>query len=287
MSGSDGQSGGQRGGSRVSGALAGIRIVASDLDGTLLRTDGTISDRTVQALRDAVAAGIDVTFVTGRPYRYLGYVLERTAISGPVICGNGALVWDPGRAEPVLVRGFAPGEVRSVVQRIRDALPGVAFAVEQVRGLSHEHHYEPRLAAPGTRRVVLEDALGEPVLKLLVRGPDDDLDRLRTTVTAAVHGRAEVTYSSTYDEPLLELSAPGVDKGSALAAHAGALGVPAAQVLAVGDMPNDVSMLRWAGIGVAVAGAHRDALAAADRTTAGNDEDGVAQLVEEVLAAQR
>lgn len=266
--------------------LARIRLVATDLDGTLLRTDGTISDRSVTALRAAVAAGLTVVFATGRPPRYLDHVLERTGIDGRVICGNGALVWDPAAGVPVLVRGFADGVVADVVERIRAALPGVVFAVEQVRGLSHEHGYPLRVASPAIHRVVLADVLHEPVLKLLVRGPDDDLDRLRTVVAGVVDGEAEVTFSSTYAEPLLELSACGVDKGSALAAHADTLGLVAAQVAAVGDMPNDVAMLRWAGTGVAVAGAHADAVAAADRRTAGNDDDGVARFVEEILAAQ-
>lgn len=264
--------------------LAGIRLVATDLDGTLLRTDGTVSDRSVAALQAAVTAGITVVFATGRPPRYLDHVLERTGVAARVICGNGALVWDPTTAEPVLVRGFADGVVADVVARIRAVLPGVAFAVEQVRGLSHEHAYTPAVSTPGTRRVVLEDVLDEPVLKLLVRGPDDDLDRLRSLVSAAVDGEAEVTFSSTYRLPLLELSARGVDKGSALAAYADTLGLVPAQVAAVGDMPNDVAMLRWAGTGVAVAGAHPDAVAAADRRTAGNDDDGVARFVEEILA---
>jgi len=267
--------------------LTGIRLVATDLDGTLLRTDGTISDRSVAALQAAVAAGIAVVFATGRPPRYMDHVRARTGIGGLMICGNGALVWDPEAGEPVVVRGFGDGVVAGVVDRIRAALPGVAFAVEQVRGLAREHGYEPRGGSPDIRRVVLSEVLHEPVLKLLVRGPDPDLERLRGVVAAAVGDEAEVTFSSTYAEPLLELSARGVDKGSALAAHAAALGLQASQVAAVGDMPNDVAMLRWAGTGVAVAGAHPDALAAADRLTAGNNDDGVARLVEEIIAAQR
>jgi Cof subfamily protein (haloacid dehalogenase superfamily) len=267
--------------------LGRIGLVATDLDGTLLRSDGSVSDRTVAALHAVADAGVAVVFVTGRPWRYLGDVLERTGVGGRVICGNGALVWDSERAEPVLVRGFDPEVLRAVLSRIRTALPNALFAAEQVQGMAHEVGFNPRITAGHTRLVVLDDVIGEPVLKLLVRvSLGADLDDLRSRVDTAVAGDAEVTFSSTYSEALLELSAAGVDKGTALARHAGGLGIDVGRVLAVGDMPNDIPMLRWAGVGVAVAGAHPDVVAAADRTTAGNDEDGVALLLEELLAAR-
>lgn len=261
-----------------------IRLVASDLDGTLLRSDGSVSDRTVDALQAVAAAGIDVVFATGRPWRYLSDVLDRTGVAGTVICGNGALVWDPERQEPVAVRGFDPAVLALALPRIRRALPGALFAAEQVEGLVHEEGFNPRVVVGGTREVVLDDVLHDPVLKLLVRVPvGESMDVLRARVDEAVDGAAEVTFSSTYSEALLELSAAGVDKGTALAHHAAALDLVADQVIAFGDMPNDIPMLRWAGTGVAVAGAHPDVVLAANRRTAGNDADGVAVVLEELI----
>ena len=127
--------------------------------------------------------------------------------------------------------------------------------------------------------------LDTPVLKLLVRGPDADVAVLRSVVSRVVGDSAEVTWSSTYAEPLLELSAAGVHKGSALAALAGRLGIGAPDVVAFGDMPNDVAMLRWAGTGVAVANADPEVLAVADLVAATNDEDGVARTLTDLLDA--
>lgn len=263
---------------------ARIRLVASDLDGTLLRSDGSVSDRTVAALHAVAAAGMDVVFATGRPWRYLADVVDRTGVAGTVICGNGALVWDPQRRQPLEVRGFEPAVLAAVLPRIRRALPGALFAAEQVEGLAHEEGFNPRIVVQGTRLVVLDEVLDQPVLKLLVRIPiGESIDALRATVHEAVDGAAEVTFSSTYSEALLELSAAGVDKGTALAHHAGALGLLADEVIAFGDMPNDIPMLRWAGTGVAVAGAHPDVVAASNRQTTGNDSDGVAVVLEDLL----
>lgn len=130
---------------------------------------------------------------------------------------------------------------------------------------------------------VLDADVHGPVLKLLVRAGSGDLDTLRVAVRDAVAGEAEVTFSSTYAEPLLELSAARVTKATTLATYASSLGIGADQVLAFGDMPNDVAMLDWAGVGVAVAGGHADALAAADLVTAGNDDDGVAGILEDLV----
>lgn len=123
------------------------------------------------------------------------------------------------------------------------------------------------------------------MVKLLVRGPaGTDVTELREVVAAVAAGRLEVTWSVPGDVPLVEVSAGGVDKGSALARLAGDLGVDAADAVAFGDMPNDVAMLCWAGTGVAMGNAHPDLVAVADFATASNDDDGVALVLEDLFA---
>lgn len=261
--------------------------MAVDLDGTLLRSDRTVSDRTVAALRAAEAAGARVVLVTGRPPRFVTALAERTGGHETVICANGGLVWDLATGTAVSVDGIDPGLVLAFAGQVRARVPGVLFALEQVRGISREPDWpalDPRHVT-GARIGALADLVDASVVKLLVRGPvGTDVAVLRELVAGLAAGRVEVTWSVPGDVPLVEVSARGVDKGSALARLAADLGVPAVDVVAFGDMPNDVAMLRWAGTGVAMGQAHPDLLAVADRVTASNDEDGVALVLEDLFA---
>jgi hydroxymethylpyrimidine pyrophosphatase-like HAD family hydrolase len=119
-------------------------------------------------------------------------------------------------------------------------------------------------------------------VKLLLRAPAPTVDELASLAHETVGDLVEVTHSSTADT-LLEMSAAGVSKGSGLAALCESLGIAADDVLAFGDMPNDLPMLRWAGHSVAVANAHPTVLAAAGEVTASCDEDGVARVLERLL----
>jgi hydroxymethylpyrimidine pyrophosphatase-like HAD family hydrolase len=124
--------------------------------------------------------------------------------------------------------------------------------------------------------------LGRPAIKMLVRQPEASSDMMAAAVRELLGAQSGVplgvTYSTGYG--LIELSAPGITKGTGLARLAGELGIAPADVLAVGDMPNDLSMLRWAGHGVAMANAHPTVLEAADEITAGNSQDGLALILE-------
>jgi len=261
--------------------------VAVDLDGTLLRSDGTVSDRTVAALRAAEAAGASVVLVTGRPPRFVTGLAARTGGHETVICANGGLVWDLSTGSAISVDGIDPGLVLAFAGQVRARVPGVVFAVEQTRGLSREPDWptlDPRRDT-GARVGPLVDLVDSPVVKLLVRGPaGTDVAALRAVVAGLAAERLEVTWSVPRDVPLVEVSAHGVDKGTALARLAAGLGIDAADAVAFGDMPNDVAMLQWAGIGVAMGQAHPDLVAVADRATASNDDDGVALVLEELFA---
>jgi Cof subfamily protein (haloacid dehalogenase superfamily) len=255
------------------------RVVASDLDGTIVRSDGTFSDRTVATLAAVEGAGATFVIVTGRPVRWMHSIAERTGHRGLAVCANGALLYDLHTEEVVRSWLLSTEAARDVVTALRAALPGIAFAVERLElGFAHEPGYRPRWDSsdPITQGPV-EQLLTPDVVKLLARHEDLGSDELLAAARSAVQERAELTHSSS--DGLLEISAVGVSKASGLATVCAGLGVPAAEVVAFGDMPNDLPMLAWAGTGVAVANAHPEVLAAADEVTGSNDDDGVADYL--------
>jgi len=277
------------------------RVVATDLDGTLLRTDGTVSERTRRALVAAEAAGTEVVFVTARPPRWLDDLADLVGGHGRVIALGGAAVWDLGTGRALDACGFDGGVLRSLVARLRDAVPGVGLAVETVEGPAFDPWFpdgEPGLDR-SRRAVPVEEALrdDEAVAKLLAVRPgtpaqgfgvvqrgdvrDDAQEAFFDRVRAVAGDRAELHYSGAAG--LAELLPPGVTKDVALARWCRRLGVDARDVWAFGDMPNDLPMLRWAGRGHAVANAHPDVLACADAVVPGNDDDGVATALEAAL----
>lgn len=273
------------------GALAiGVRLVASDLDGTLLREDGTVSAYTVDVLARARAEGLPVVFVTGRPPRWLPSVAEVTGHSGAAVCANGAALVDLATGDVLESRPIPADVLDETVSLLRAEVPGVGFAVEWIgpagTGFGHEHRYLPRYPSPQAHRDddVRVLASGRPVVKLLARAPvgDHDADSLLDHASSHVAHLVTVTHSDSGDV-LLEMSAAGVSKGSALAAYADRLGLAAASVAAAGDMPNDVPMLAWAGVGLAVPDAHPRVHAVADAVVPGPAADGVARFVDAVL----
>lgn len=257
-------------------------LVACDLDGTLLRSDRSVSERTVSVLASLRAAGVPFVVVTGRPVRWVDVVLDRIGRHAEVICANGALVLDADGRE--LASWPLPARtLTDLVPRIRAALPDVVFSVERPDGFVIEPDYPVRgdLAPP---RVAPWPLLtNQPALKLLARMSGCSGDLLWERVADVVGDRAVVTNSTS--SPLVEISAPGVTKAAALTWLARRHGLGPESVLAFGDMPNDISMLAWAGHAVVVADAHPAAKAVADEVAGSNDEDGVAAVLERLLLA--
>jgi Cof subfamily protein (haloacid dehalogenase superfamily) len=265
------------------------RLVASDIDGTLIRADHTLSPRTADLLARLTARGTPVVLVTGRPVRWLQMVYDQLAEPLPAVCANGAVVYDPVRDEVLRADPLAPQHLAEVAERLRAEVPGIRFAVEIMdsRQMRHETDYPLRwdVDPDGIRPVETpEELLSLPAVKLLARAGEQDPDAFVALVAAAVAGLAEATHSSS--SGLVEISAAGVTKAAGLDWYCDRLGVAAADVLAFGDMPNDVPMLSWAGRGVAVANAHPAVLAVADEVTGTNSEDGVAAYLEKVFGVE-
>lgn len=255
-------------------------LVATDLDGTLLRTDGTVSDRGRAALAAVERAGVPLVLVTGRPPRWMPPVVEQTGHRGIAICANGALVYDLHTSRVLLTRPVQPAAAAALVRALRAVLPEVSFAVERGDGwFGSEPGYPARFPPPAAEVAAAEVLVELPAVKVLVRHPALSADALLAAARAAAAGLPlTLTHSST--DGLLEVSAAGVTKASALEQLAAERGLARRQVLAFGDMPNDIPLLEWAGWGVAVENAHPAARAAADAVTASNDQDGVACSLE-------
>jgi Cof subfamily protein (haloacid dehalogenase superfamily) len=264
-----------------------IRLIASDLDGTLLRADRSVSERSRAALARAQSLGIFVVLATARPPLTTRLFAAQAGVAGHAICSNGAILYDVGRDDVLDHFPLDAGTARGLILALRQALPGVCFALVQGREFACEPDYAATARVEDHGRLLDEirvgdalDLLDVPLTKLVVRHPERlPLEVLATVQTLGLDG-FEATHSGA---PFLEIVAANVTKAWALAALCERLGVDAAEVVAFGDAPNDAAMLRWAGLGVAVANAYPAALAAADEITLSNEEDGVAATIERLL----
>ena len=263
------------------------RLIATDLDGTIVRSDGTISARTRAALGAAEEGGLVVVFVTGRPPRWMGQVSEATGHTGLAICANGAIVYDLHTEEIVQAHAMEADLARRLADLLRSEMPDVAFAIEQTHRFGHEPRYAPKYETPPDVVVAeLDELIEGPVIKLLARHESMPTGEMARAAAKAIGDLAELNMATFSDtDGLLELSAAGVTKAFGLERFAAEHGIGPETVVAFGDMPNDLPMLAWAGHAVAVANAHPDVLAIADEVTASNDDDGVALVIERILAA--
>ena len=260
------------------------RLIASDLDGTLVRSDLSVSARTRAVLARVEEAGALFVMVTGRPPRWMAPVAEATGHRGLAVCANGAIVYDLHTERVLRSSRIEAAVALQVVEALRAEVPGIAFAVERGApdddgaGFGREATYVPRWDIGEIRVAAVEELVSAGVVKLLARVEGTGSDELLAVARSAVGDLGECTHSSA--DGLLEISATGISKASGLASLAEEWAGAAESVLAFGDMPNDLPMLSWAGHSVGMANAHSEVLAAVDEVTATNDDDGVAQVLE-------
>jgi Cof subfamily protein (haloacid dehalogenase superfamily) len=267
-----------------------FRLIATDLDGTVLRSDGSVSERTVAALRAAESSGSMVVVATGRPPRWMRPVADALGHTGLAVCSNGAVVYDLHTDEVLEHTPISRDVVLAVAAAVRAAVREVTFAIEtRDAGFGREASYpvapDVELEPDDMRVGSLDELVSDDVIKLLVRHADLDPGGLFAAARDVAGELAELTYSSR--SGLLEISAIGVTKAASLARIADQQGIRAEDAVAFGDMPNDLPMLAWAGRGYAMANAHPDVLDAAEHLAPSNDDDGVAQIVEKLLADLR
>ena len=255
-------------------------MVVSDMDGTLLNDVGVVTARTASALKRADAAGARVVIATGRPVWWLGPVID-AGFDGIAVCMNGAIVYDIA-AKEVLSASLLPADLaQQFVTDLQVREPRFALAVEragtQLASCFAEESYDHPWADGVFQRVPRTELLSEPLAKLLVRGTEGSAG-LAAHARAAGGDRVTVTYST--DDGLIEVSAPGVNKGTALDRLAASWGIDPAHVIAFGDMPNDLEMLSWAGHGVAMGNGHTEVHAVADEVIGLHHQDAVAEVLE-------
>jgi Cof subfamily protein (haloacid dehalogenase superfamily) len=251
------------------------RLVATDLDGTLVDREGNVSPYTREVLLEVERRGVPVVFVTGRPLRWARDVFEHVGSHGLAVISNGAAVWDVAADRARLERPITPEVGREFARLLREAVPGTSYAVERRDGIALEPEFMERYPVPdAAQRGHVDELLADGAWKLLARheelAPQEFWDRAEV----ATGDRLTITWSSS--TTLLEISAAQVTKASTLALVCADLGIGPDEVVAFGDMPNDIPMLAWAGRGVAMANAHPAVTAVADEVTVSNDEDGVA-----------
>ncbi|MGP4018491.1 HAD family hydrolase [Saccharopolyspora sp. 5N708] len=262
-------------------------LVASDVDGTLLDPMERVSSRTARTMRRVVASGTPLVLVTGRPPRWMPSVVDGLGVTGMAVCANGAVLYDTAADRVLHSHSIDPVLLHDVARELRRELPGCYFAVERATDGARDRIHEQFLAEPGFRRtwmssdirmVGIDELTGKPAVKLLVLHEQLTSAEMTAVAGAVIGSELQLTFSTS--SGLIELSAAGVNKATGLAAVAEQLGVDRADVIAFGDMHNDVPMLQWAGYGVAMRNAHPTALAVADEVTTTNAEDGVAHLLD-------
>lgn len=256
-----------------------FRLVATDIDGTLIRSDGTLSRRTADVL---AALPVPAVLVTGRPVRWLPQLYDQMPEPVPAVCANGAVVYDPDTDEVLRADPLSVDLLLDVTKRLREAVPDIVLAVEIEDGRSFRYE-ETWPVRPDTQQHLVrvlgspEELTSAPAVKLLARSATSAPEDFFELVSRTLGNTAEATHSTS--AALVEISAAGVTKAAGLAWLCEHEGIAADQVLAFGDMPNDVPMLTWAGRSVAMANAHPAVREVADDETSSNDDDGVADYL--------
>ena len=262
-------------------------LIACDVDGTLVSDDEKITPRTRKAVQAAVEAGAQFVLATGRPPRWIPPVVEELGFAPMAVCANGAVIYDPATDRVLSARTLPVATLAELVEIATRVIPGAGLAVERVGASAHDSAtpqfvsspgYEHAWLNPDNTEVSKEDLLSAPAIKLLIRKSGARSADMAAELARHVGPRGDITYST--NNGLVEIVPLGVSKATGVQEIAGPLGIPSDEVVAFGDMPNDVPMLLWAGCGVAMGNAHPDVLAVADEVTASNSDDGVGRLLE-------
>jgi Cof subfamily protein (haloacid dehalogenase superfamily) len=262
-------------------------LIGSDVDGTLLGGDEVPSARTRAVVDRVLAAGVPFVLVTGRPPRWVPRVAKDLPNVRWALCANGAVRYDIHNDRVHTAATLPPEALLVLEQACAEALPNAWLGVERVGASAFEDahtqflcedDYRHAWAGPDHTSVPRSALFDRPAIKLLARDPDMTSDAMVAALAPLVGENIDLTFSTS--NGLVEAAPHGVSKATGLADLAADFRVGADEVIAFGDMPNDVAMLRWAGHGVAMGNAHPAVLAAADEVTASNVDDGVALVLE-------
>jgi Cof subfamily protein (haloacid dehalogenase superfamily) len=262
-------------------------LIACDVDGTLFDDDEKITPRTRDAVRAAVAAGAKFVVATGRPPRWIRPIVEELGFAPMAVCANGAVIYDPAHDRVVSARTLSVDTLAELAELALRVIPGAGLAVERIGASAHDTAtpqfvsspgYEHAWLNPDNTEVSIEDLLSAPAIKLLIRRAGASSADMAAELVKHVGIEGDITYST--NNGLVEVVPLGISKATGIEEIAKPLEIVRDQVVAFGDMPNDLPMLRWAGHGVAMGNAHPDVLAVANEVTARNNDDGVGRVLE-------
>ena len=266
-----------------------LRLIATDLDGTLLDSSSSVTRHTRAALDAARARGIHVVPVTARQPIGLRALAGDAGFDGWALCSNGAYATHLVDGRMLFAEELPAETILTLAEALRASIPGLLFASVREGGETFvaqhgyaeiadlaDHKRDPRTMGG----VALDHVLAAPSLKLVIRHPE----LAPTALFDALCGLGLTGFEATLSgAPFLEVMAEGVTKATGLARLCEHLDIERRDVVAFGDALNDVEMLRWAGHGVAMSGADDVVQDAADETAASNDDDGVVRVIERML----
>jgi len=262
-------------------------LIASDVDGTLLDADETVTSRTRDAVGAATAGGATFVLATGRPPRWISPVVDALGFAPMAVCANGAVIYDPENDRVISARTLPVDALAELAELATRVIPGAGLAVERIGERAHDTATPQFISSPGyehawlnpdNTEVSIDDLLSAPAIKLLIRKSGARSSDMAAELAKHVGIEGDITYST--NNGLVEIIPLGISKASGVEELARPLGITSDEVVAFGDMPNDIPMLLWAGHGVAMGNAHPEVLSAADEVTAPNSDDGVGRVLE-------
>jgi Cof subfamily protein (haloacid dehalogenase superfamily) len=260
-----------------------IRAGATDLDGTLLRSDGTLSCFTRSVLRSSRRGGFPVIAATARTPRAVRRIVGHEEL-GVVVCANGAIVWDAASDQVVSDRCFEPASLIEALRSVRSALPAAGFALLSADAMFIDDAYR-RLRGTGVKDAELVDDVtavlaGARIALVAVRHPDMGAAEFVDFASAAFGDAGSATFAS---HSTVDICPNGSSKATSVADVLAGVGCHGDATVAFGDMPNDLPLLAWAGWACAVQNADAEVLRAADEVIPPNDEDGVARTLQRLF----
>jgi Cof subfamily protein (haloacid dehalogenase superfamily) len=261
------------------------KLVATDLDGTLLRSDETVSARTREALTAVTAAGAAHIVVTGRAVPWTRHILDDLGYEGLAVCGQGAQVYHAGEHRLLTsvtldrqLAGLALAKIEAEVGPLALAASRDGIEGQVLVGPGYQVHDGPLPYVPFTD---VAEVWSAPLNKVYIQHPGLTDDELASVALRTAGDLVGVTMAG---EGIVELLPLGLTKATGLSLAARRLGARAADTIAFGDMPNDIPMFAWSSYGVAMANAHEELKAVADEETTSNETDGIAAVLERLLA---
>jgi len=261
--------------------LCSVSMVGIDLDGTLLRSDNTISMESAQTVADVVERGVKVVICTSRPPRGARAIHESLGLDTLVVNNDGALIQHPGPNQILFHQQLTPEQAHAVVDLARACDSQISLALESDDRLYSDRasqviSSDPSLCAGDNGYDHFEAVLTEPVTKVVLVGDQDSLSKVFLELSSGVIGDVAVTYSH---KRLLQVVHSSVDKGKGLQRVADYYKIPQDEVMAIGDAPNDLAMIKWASLGIAMKNAWTQVRNEAHMVVPSNDEDGVAHAL--------